>query len=116
MGRPPHCCAFITYRMVVRPGRSRVGPHREEHSGAAIGCTLDPHVPLVTLDDALHGREPDAGALELLLRMHALKRREQFPGVAHVEARTVVAHEIDAAALAAFRPDLDQRVRTLCGG
>ena len=58
---------------------------------------LSPDQAAMPLDDALHVREPDTGALELARGMQALEDGEQFPRVFHVEARSIVADEAELA-------------------
>src|SRR5690348_2230263 len=82
---------------------------REMKRRSVAGLTLRPCVAAVSANDAPHGREADAGALELAHAVQALKRREQLPRVARVEADAVVAHEIDGASVAAQHADLDAR-------
>ena len=43
------------------------------------------------MDDALHRREADPGALEFALSVQSLERAEELPAVRHVEPRAVVA-------------------------
>ena len=44
------------------------------------------------------GGQADAGAGEVLGRVQPLEGAEELVGVGHVEARAVVAHEVDALA------------------
>src|SRR6185312_16496556 len=62
---------------------------------SAIGRGLRPYAAAVAADDPMRGRQSEAQAFELALRMQALKGTEELAGVAHVEANAVVAHEID---------------------
>jgi hypothetical protein len=48
----------------------------------------------VALDDLLHGRQADAGSLELISRVKPLEHAEQLAGIRHIEAGAVIAHEI----------------------
>src|SRR4029453_16097801 len=66
--------------------------HREVECRAAVAPSFAPHAPAVSFDDAPHGRQPDAGAVELLACMKALKDAEQLFRVRHVESDAVVAH------------------------
>jgi len=50
-------------------------------------------------NDALDRGEPDAGSLELLGGVQALKHSEELARIGHVEAGAVVAHEIGNAAI-----------------
>ena len=61
------------------------------------------------MHDALDGREPDPGALELVWGVQALEGAEEVLGVAHVEAGAVVAYEERHAAGGLVRPQLDER-------
>ena len=76
---------------------------------------LGPDPAAVAADDALHDRQPDAGALEVAGGVQALERLEQLVGVAHVEPGAVVAHEESAVArpAARLRADLDGGVVAL---
>src|SRR5450755_2866191 len=78
---------------------------------ALAGLGFGPDAPAVPVDDALHGGEADAGALELELAVQPLKGAEELVGVLHVEAGAVVANE-ESAAEPAKR---DQRGRILGG-
>ena len=50
-------------------------------------------VPGVLVEDALYGRQPNPGALEVLGAMQPLEHAEQLVGVLHAEADAVVADE-----------------------
>src|SRR5512144_225750 len=63
--------------------------------GATIDLAFRPHTPAVSMDDALHGRETDAGTLELLLSVQPLEYAEQLVRIAAVEAGAVVFHVDD---------------------
>jgi len=59
------------------------------------GCTvvqfpLRPDSATVFLNDPLHGRQTDAGALEVLGAMQALEDSKQFVDILHVEADAIV--------------------------
>ena len=47
----------------------------------------------MAVNDALHGREADTVAVEIIWCIKPLKRREQLADVRHIEAGFVVAHE-----------------------
>ena len=49
----------------------------------------------------MHERETDAGAGKLVIVMQALEHAEQPVAVARIEARAVVAHEVDVLPLVA---------------
>src|SRR5229473_8640756 len=67
---------------------------------------LGPDASAVARDDALDDREADAGAGKLVLSMQALKDAKQLVVVAHVEARTVVAHAVNQVRAALLAGDL----------
>src|SRR2546421_12683881 len=73
---------------------------REVEGGAAVRGALGPHLAAVPAHDALHDREPHAGAFVFLGGMEALEYAKQPVGVAHVEAHAVVAHVEHGFALA----------------
>src|SRR5256714_1858777 len=79
----------------------------EVGEGEIEGCPLA-HGPLgpdpapVTVDDTLDGGEADARALELFVAVETLERAEKLSGVCHVEARAVVADEVNDLALLAL--------------
>src|SRR4051812_30020150 len=56
--------------------------------------SLCPDPATMPADDSLHRDEPDAGTLEVGRGVKALKNTEQLRRVGHVEACTVVPHEI----------------------
>src|SRR2546423_14209687 len=60
---------------------------------------LGPDASAVSGNDALHGREADAGAFELPGCMQALERAKQFVGIRHVESRAVITDKIKALAV-----------------
>src|SRR5580658_1705317 len=66
---------------------------------AAIDFALSPDPAAVPVDDPLHVRESDTGALELARRVQALENGEQFPRVFHIEARSIVAEVADQVAI-----------------
>src|SRR5258706_8028996 len=55
-------------------GRAR---KREEEGSALVHGAFRPDAPAVALDDALHGREADARALEVAAGMKPLERLEE---------------------------------------
>src|SRR5687768_12667231 len=67
--------------------------NREEQCGSLTHHTLCPDSPTMTLDDAAHRREADAGALVVRFHVEAMERLEQPLGVRHVETCAVVAYE-----------------------
>src|SRR5688572_13996128 len=79
---------------------------------AAVQDAFRPDSPAVPGDDALHPRQANAGAFELLRAMQPLKHAEEFVGVLHVESDAVVTHETDYRPSRFDKtPDLDLRLR-----
>ena len=60
---------------------------------ALVGFCLDPDATAVLMDDALDVRQPNTGALEVLLAVQTLKNAEQLAHVSHVEADAIIADE-----------------------
>src|SRR5437588_5867355 len=86
----------------------------EVGEGEVEGCPLvhgplGPHPTAVTIDDALDGGEADARAFELVAAVETLERAEQLSGVSHVEARAIVADEVNGLALLALPTESDLR-------
>src|SRR6185503_4386800 len=78
----------------------------------AIGFSLGPHAPPVTMDDPPHVREPDTGAFEVVRAVEPLKDPEQLVRVLHVEADTIIPNEYDRIAMRIpRRADLDAGLR-----
>ena len=69
----------------------RCGLQREVKARAAAGFGFGPDVAAMAAHDALHRRQADAGAREVVGAVQALEHAEQAVGVAHVEAGAVVA-------------------------
>jgi hypothetical protein len=68
------------------------------------------------MNDALYDGQPDAGAGKISGSMQSLEYPEQFVGVSHVEAGTVIAHKkLHYTFLVTHRIKLDARLR-LAGG
>src|SRR5207247_7158039 len=80
---------------------------REEEDCAPADLRFGPDAPAVAVHDALHGREPDAGAGIFGCGMQALKRAEKLVGIGHVEARSVVADKKGRSAEILQRADFD---------
>src|SRR5256714_1303660 len=76
---------------------------------------LGPGATPVTIDDALDGGEAYPSALELVAAVETLERAEQLAGVRHVEARAVVADEVDCLATLLLPPESDLRRVALRG-
>jgi hypothetical protein len=62
---------------------------------SAPDLSLGPDSSPVPVYDALDGRKPYARPFEFGHRVQSLKRAEEFIRVSHIEARSVVAHEVD---------------------
>src|SRR5262245_15660977 len=89
--------------MLAHSPRGSGSPFRVERKGeiedrAPADLRFGPDAAAVTMDDALDGREPDPGPRVVARRMKALKRPEKLVGVAHVEARAIVAYEVGRSA------------------
>src|ERR1700674_866074 len=82
-----------TSRMSVCSSIMRRPLHGEVERCPSIDRRLGPNAPAVALDDALHDRQADAGAFEILRAMQPLKHAEKLVGILHVEADAVVANE-----------------------
>src|SRR5882672_5774556 len=68
-------------------------PQGEVENGAVAHLALGPDAPAVTVDDALHRREPDPGSRVVAHRVQSLKSPEELVDIPHVEPGAVVAHE-----------------------
>ena len=77
---------------------------REVERRALADGTFGPDAAAVAMDDPLHRRQADPGALELGLVVQPLERSEQLVGVRHVESRAVVADEVGARPVRSVRP------------
>src|SRR5436190_141700 len=97
----------------LRTDRNRRREREVEHR-AVVDLRLRPDRAAVAADDALHGREADAGAGKFFGRMQPLKRAKELVGVGHVEAGAVVADEIHRRSALIER--VNQRVHSLRGG
>src|SRR5437763_5582778 len=69
----------------VWSGMGRLSLQRKEKRGAAVGLGLDPDTPAVAVDNALHDRQADAGAVKVLGPVQALEHPKELVGVAHIE-------------------------------
>jgi hypothetical protein len=84
----------------------------EIEGGADIDDAFCPDPSAVSLDDALHARQANAGTRKLGGRMQPLERLEQLAGVGRVEASAVVADEAADPVVGAGRgSELDGRVQ-----
>ena len=70
---------------------------------------LGPNTSAMSGNDALHGREADAGPLEIFGAVQALERAKELLRVAHVEAHAVVSHEEGRHAVVRFATEADVR-------
>ena len=71
----------------------------EAEAGAFADSALGPNVTAVARDDALHGCQSDADAVELVLPVQAAEWLEELVGVAGIESRAVVGHADPALAI-----------------
>src|SRR6185312_6488494 len=77
------------------PGTRREGSFAQrEMERCALARGLGPGPAAMAAHDALHRREADPRALEVLLGMQAVERREEALRMRGVEARPVVADEV----------------------
>src|ERR1700722_11165573 len=82
------------YRLASRSATLAGRRGCEMKRSALTDFGISPDGPIVAPDDALHGRQPDAGPREFRLGMQTLKYPEQLRCERHVEARAVVPDEI----------------------
>src|SRR5581483_6460323 len=87
--------------------RRQAEPEARAFSRPALG----PRAAAVPDDDAVHDGEAGARPGELVLRVQALEDLEELVGVRGIEARAVVLHAVDGAAVLGAAADLDARVR-----
>ena len=59
------------------------------------------------MNNALHSRQANAGAVEFGRSVQAMERREQPVGIVHVKAGPVITHEIEPCALPFRTPEFD---------
>src|SRR6266576_2793286 len=97
-----------------RPVRLRVA-EGEVKSGALVRLGFAPDTPAVLVDDALHGGQPDARPVELILGVQALKHAEQPVGALHVKADAVVANEDHSMAAMVTLAHLNDRLFASAG-
>src|SRR5580765_1055777 len=67
-------------------------PQSEIERRPLVRLRFRPHAAAMAVHHALHDREADAGAFELLLVVQALEHAEELVRVLHVEADAVVLH------------------------
>jgi hypothetical protein len=65
----------------------------EKKCGATVHFRVCPDASVVAVDDASDGGETDSGAFEVLIAVQAVEGIEEFVGVVHVEAGSVVLDE-----------------------
>src|SRR5271154_2452885 len=82
---------------------------------AAVHFTFRPNPAAMPMDDALHIREPDAGALEFPYRVQPLEDGEKFIRISHVEAGAIVADETNKLTVLRNLTHLDVRIIALAG-
>src|ERR1017187_4972855 len=100
-----------TSKMSARWSGMRGGAFRcKVKSRAAIHRCFGPDTTAMALNDALHDRQADAGAGEILGAMQPLKHVEQLAGILHVEADPVVGDEEHLFVSHLARADLDAGV------
>src|ERR1700676_2308175 len=81
---------FLEFRRIMRANRNT-----EKESCALAGRRFRPHPPSVLADDALHGGQADAHALEFVLAVQPLEHAEKFIGVTRVESPAIIPNEDD---------------------
>src|SRR5579884_2530226 len=74
---------------------------------AFLGRGFGPNLAFVTVNDAADNRETNARPAEFVFAVQALENAEKLAGKAHVEANSIVAHEIDRLAVLSFATDFD---------
>src|SRR5262245_28140004 len=80
---------------------------------ALIDVRLGPDAAAVSIDDALHYGQPDAGAVEFTVVVETLECAEQFSGVSHIESRAVVTDVKHACDTVRRGTDFDARMWSL---
>jgi hypothetical protein len=80
-----------------------------------IHLRFSPDAPTVAMDDALHNRQPHAGALILFNAVQPLKHTEQLVSVPHIKAHAVILDEIDLLAILFLAADFDSSGLALAG-
>src|SRR5262249_38712501 len=98
-----------TSRISTRLSGIRATSEREVERRAVVHLGLGPHPATVSVHDALHDGQPDAGPLVVLGTMQALEDAEQLVRVPDVESYPVVLHEVHAFAVLLARTDVDRR-------
>ncbi len=69
----------------------------------------------MTVDNPLHGRQPDAGAGKLVSCVEALERPEKTRSVGLVKSRAIVTHEICSIAVRRLLAEFDFSLRAFRG-
>ena len=69
----------------------------------------------MAVDDPAHRRQADAGPLELGIVMQPLETAKELVVVLHIEARTVVLHEVHSLVADAHLPELDAGMGAVAG-
>src|SRR5258708_33588498 len=83
--------------------------------GALIHCGLRPNPPTMATNDALDDGETHPASGNLRGIVHALESAKELAGISHVEARSVVSHEIDRVRPFHFGTDFDQCLGAVAG-
>jgi hypothetical protein len=73
-----------------------------------IELGLGPYPTAMPVNDPLHDRQTNACSLELVCAMETLKDAEKLVYIPHIEAGSVVAHEIDVFVVFEFAADFDK--------
>src|SRR5712692_4614059 len=87
---------------------------REIERRSLVDRALGPDAPIVPGDDALDGREADAGSFEVRVGVKALEGSEELVRVCHVEASAVVP-DIERGLGPVRTTDLHVGIRPLAG-
>ena len=67
------------------------------------------------VNDPLHNRQANAGALKFIGAVEALEDAKQLAHITHVKSGAVVAHKIDALVLLKFAADFNDRRMAVTG-
>ena len=82
----------------------------EVEARTCSGLGIRPDPAAMAEDNPLYSRQPDSGPGKFFFTVEPLENPEEFFRKTHVEARTVVANEVDRSGCAGFRPELDPRI------
>src|SRR5665213_3595661 len=81
----------------------------ESKNCALVQCRVSPDATTMPVHDPLYNRQSDAGSLVFLCAVETLKNAKQLVRVSHVEARSVVAHEIGLVPTLPLTADFNHR-------